>query len=282
MKTETVHATVSQAYTEALARSQAQAGGCCGPNPCSAAVVSAGYGDEMTAFADAGASSFGCGNPLAFADVRPGQTVLDLGSGAGFDLLIAAQRVGPQGKVIGVDMTDAMIAAARDNVMHAGADQIEVRKGVIEALPVASASVDHVISNCVINLSPEKQKVFSEIARVLKPGGAFRISDIVAEPLPAWIRDHAAAYAACVAGAISEADYVAGLRAAGLQDVYVTQRTVYTAAQIRALIANDFESLGLSPELLHGAFAEVEGKVWSATVVGLKPATAKCCCGADC
>ena len=201
---EPVHEAVSQAYTEALRRTRQSkgSGGCCATGCCASVVETAGYEQELEAFAEAGASSFGCGNPLAFAEVQPGQTVLDLGSGAGFDLLIAAQKVGPEGKVIGVDMTDAMIEAARHNAERAGAPQIEVRKGLIEALPVADASVDHVISNCVINLSPDKHKVFAEIARVLKPGGMIRISDIVAESMPDAIRKHAAAYAACPTGAL--------------------------------------------------------------------------------
>ncbi len=187
--------------------------------------------------------SFGCGNPLAFAEVKPGETVVDLGSGPGFDLILAAKRVGPSGLVIGVDMTDAMIEEARRNAARAGFTNIEVRKGLIENLPVAAGSVDWVISNCVINLSPEKPRVFAEIARVLRPGGRFRISDIVVESLPEWIRGNAAAYAACVAGAIPEREYVAGLERAGLVDVKVESRLVYTAAQIRGLVDHDLKQL---------------------------------------
>ena len=190
-----------------------------------------------------GVPSFGCGNPLAFAEVKPGETVVDLGSGPGFDLIQAAKRVGPSGLVIGVDMTDAMIEEARRNAARAGFANIEVRKGLIENLPVAAGSVDWVISNCVINLSPEKPRVFAEIARVLRPGGRFRISDIVVESLPEWIRTNAAAYAACVAGAIPEREYVAGLEAAGLVDVKVESRLVYDAAQIRSLVDHDLSEL---------------------------------------
>jgi SAM-dependent methyltransferase len=277
MKTPTttpdVHEAVRHAYTQALDRAEAGRAGCCSAPTGRAAAggvaaTLAGYAAAPAAYQDAAASSFGCGNPLAFAGVEPGQTVLDLGSGAGYDLLLAADRVGATGKVIGIDMTDAMIEAARRNAARAGHDHVEVRKGLIEALPVADASVDWVISNCVINLSPDKPRVFAEIARVLRPGGRFAISDIVVDELPAWIRGHAAAYAACVAGAISETEYLAGLRAAGLVDVTVTERQVYDADQLRALVASDLESFGLDPTLLDRGLGEVVGKVWSARLTG--------------
>ena len=176
--TDEVRAQVSEAYTAALEKSLSKKEGCgcgCGPEA-GVAAQTAGYDAELTEHADAAASSFGCGNPLAFAGVEAGQTVVDLGSGAGFDLLIAARKVGPDGHVIGVDMTDAMLEAARDNAERAGFGQVEVRKGLIEALPVADGEADWVISNCVINLSPEKERVFAEIFRILKPGGRFSIS----------------------------------------------------------------------------------------------------------
>lgn len=273
MSEHDVRTTVAEAYTEALQRSREPAGGgCCGPAdaPVSVAARLAGY-EESTAHEDAQASSFGCGNPLAFADVRAGDTVLDLGAGAGLDLLLAAERAGPTGRVVGVDMTDAMIDAARANVVRAGFENVDVRKGFIEELPVDDASVDVVISNCVINLSPEKDRVFAEIARVLAPGGRFSISDIVVEDLPDRIRESAAAYAACVAGAVSEGDYVAGLRSAGLEAVEVGDRLVYSAEQIRGLVANDLADLGLDPDALGSTFADVEGKVWSAKFTGRRP-----------
>jgi SAM-dependent methyltransferase len=167
-------------------------------------------------------------------------------------------------------MTDAMIEEARRNAARAGLANIEVRKGIIENLPVAAATVDWVISNCVINLSPEKPRVFAEIARVLRPGGRFRISDIVVEWLPEWIRNNAAAYAACVAGAIPEREYVAGLEQAGLIDVSVEHRVVYTAAQIKGLVDHDLKRYGLAPDAIEGAFEQVAGKVWSAYFTGRK------------
>ena len=250
-------------------------GGCCGGADALGAAAGkasattselAEYGTERESAPEV--ASFGCGNPLAFAEVKPGETVVDLGSGPGLDLILAAKRVGPQGLVIGVDMTDAMIAEARRNAARAGLGNIEVRKGIIENLPVAAGTVDWVISNCVINLSPEKPRVFAEIARVLRPGGRFRISDIVVESLPQWIRENAAAYAACVAGAISESEYVAGLERAGLVDVKVEHRLVYSASQIRGLVDHDLKSHGLAPDAIAGAYDEVAGKVWSAYFTG--------------
>ncbi|MGH6961179.1 MAG: methyltransferase domain-containing protein, partial [Dongiaceae bacterium] len=158
---ERIRQSVSAAYTRAVE----QQTGCCGPKGVAAKL--AGYGAEAGALTEANQDSFGCGKPLAFSEVRQGDTVLDLGSGAGLDLLLASGRVGPTGRVIGVDMTDAMIDRARANVARQGATNVEVRKGLIEDLPVESSSVDWVISNCVLNLSPDKPRVFAEIARVL-------------------------------------------------------------------------------------------------------------------
>jgi len=270
MQKTDIHESVSKAYAEALGRAEVPGkaeASCCGSDGASRGVAaeSAGYDDTQ------GVTSFGCGNPLAFSDVAEGETVVDLGSGAGLDLLIAAEKVGPSGCVIGVDMTDEMIAMARRNALEAGATQIEVRKGLIEDLPVRSGQADWIISNCVINLSPDKPAVFKEIARALKPGGRFRISDIVAEDLPEWLLGDEAAYAACVAGAISEADYIAGLEAAGLTDVSIEETIVYTAEQIKGMVAADMANLGLDPAMLRGEFEEIAGKVKSVKVVGRKP-----------
>jgi SAM-dependent methyltransferase len=225
-------------------------------------------------------NSFGCGNPLAFAEVAPGEVVLDLGSGAGIDLLLAARRVGPGGRVIGIDMTDEMIAKARQNIAAAGFANVEVRKGLIEDLPVESSSVDWVISNCVINLSPEKDRVFAEIVRVLKPGGRVSISDIVVDEMPDWLRQNAAAYCACLGGAIPEEAYRAGLRAAGLGDVEVTDRLVYTKEQLLELVESELDG-GVAPssgccsvslgDLARQLAPGFEGKVWSARFAARKP-----------
>lgn len=270
--TDALRSEVSRAYAVALEKSQAQQGGCCGGSTCGVAAQTAGYDEEIALHGEAAASSFGCGNPLAFAGVEAGQTVVDLGSGAGFDLLIAAEKVGPSGKVIGVDMTPEMLAAARANAEKAGATQVEVREGLIEKLPVDDASADWVISNCVINLSPEKERVFAEIARVLKPGGRFSISDIVAEDLPGAIREHAAAYAACIAGAISESEYLDGLRRAGLAEVEVSDRHVYSAAELRGIVESDLDSFNLPKDTFGDVYKRLEGQVWSARIVGRKGA----------
>jgi len=260
-------------------------GGCCcgggAAAPKGAVARFAGYSPAQLAALppEAVINSFGCGNPLAFAGVREGETVLDLGAGAGIDLLIAAGKVGPKGRVIGVDMTDEMIAAARRNVEAAGAVNVEVRKGLIEALPVESGTVDWVISNCVINLSPEKERVFAEIARVLRPGGRMLVSDIVVRDLPEFVRQSASAWSSCIAGAISEEEYLDGLRRAGLVDVEVRERLTYAASQIDSFLESEegapvaSSCCGGAPSrvMLQGVAAQLEGRVWSAKIAARKP-----------
>jgi arsenite methyltransferase len=273
---------VAKAYGERVA--QPASGGCCGGGAAQkgAVVEFAGYtAEELAALPDdAVINSFGCGNPVALAGLRAGDVVLDLGSGAGIDLLLAARLVGPEGRVIGVDMTDEMIARAESNIAAAGFTNVEARKGIIEQLPVEDASVDWVISNCVINLSPEKERVFAEIARVLRPGGQMLVSDIVAEYLPPEIRSLPAAYSSCIAGAISEADYMAGLQAAGLTDLEVRERLVYDAAQLASFATSTTEGVCSCGSTLSEDLVDVvreyarglEGQVWSAKVYGRKPA----------
>ncbi|MHC4938493.1 MAG: arsenite methyltransferase [Planctomycetota bacterium] len=256
MNHDEIRKQVEEAYAEKIESNNSC---CCGST--SKVAELAGYENELETHPEAGAGSFGCGNPLAFAGVQEGETVLDLGSGAGFDLLIAADKVGPRGRVIGVDMTDAMIEKARANT--AKYDHVELRKGIIEELPVEESSVDWVISNCVINLSPEKERVFAELARVLKPGGRISVSDMVVEDLPDWAREMAAAYAACIGGAASEAEYVAGLENAGLTDVEVTDRLVYTAEQLASFAETESDRARL---------AELAGKVQSLRFTGRKRA----------
>ena len=247
-------------------------GGCCSDGAVSSL---AGYSaDELSNHGEGvAASTFGCGNPLAFSEVKPGQTVLDLGSGPGLDLLIAAKKVGPEGRVIGVDMTDEMIERARANIDAAGLKNVEVRKGIIEELPVEDGSVDWVISNCVINLSPEKDKVFAEIARVLKPGGRMRVSDIVADELPEQVRKNAEMYSACIGGAVSESNYLAGLRAAGMENVEVKERMVYNASQLDAM-EKELGEAGRVAKMDSccggSALSDLSGKVWSALIVAQK------------
>jgi ubiquinone/menaquinone biosynthesis C-methylase UbiE len=287
MDVKSIRKSVSEAYARAISAAKPSccktARTCCGPDSSTKSSVAEliRYDkDDIQSHPEAAASSFGCGNPLAFSGVREGDTVLDLGSGVGFDLLLASDKVGTRGRVIGIDMTDEMIARARKNIKAAGATNIEVRKGLIEELPVESSSVDWVISNCVINLSPEKAKVFKEIHRVLKPGGQISISDIVAEELPEEILNNKELYNSCIAGAISEKDYLAGLTEAGLIDLEVTERLFFETAQIKA--AFDDEDSGLA-QLFHGLseserqkaidrlISQAAGKVWSAKFTAKKP-----------
>ena len=206
-----------------------EAGGCCAPGEAlSALTEEAGaslYRDGETDGLpkDAVTASMGCGNPLAVAELRDGERVLDLGSGGGIDVLLSARRVGPAGHAYGVDMTDEMLALARANAEQAGASNVTFLKGQIEAVPLPDASVDVVISNCVINLSTDKPAVLAEIFRVLVPGGRIGISDVVAEDhLSATDRTAAGSYVGCIAGALSKSEYLAGLAAAGFTDASVT------------------------------------------------------------
>jgi SAM-dependent methyltransferase len=221
---------VREHYAEA-ARSVASGGdcgcdceslGCCGDGETTIA-VGLYSADERASLPDGAArASLGCGNPVAVAELRPGETVLDLGSGGGIDVLLSARRVGPQGTVYGLDMTDEMLALAEENARTAGATNVRFLKGYMETIPLPAESVDVVISNCVVNLSPDKPKVLDEIARVLRPGGRLGISDIVAEDrLTAQDRAERGSYTGCVAGALSETEYREGLADAGLVEAEV-------------------------------------------------------------
>jgi len=196
--------------------------GCCGPQPAQVA-ERIGYSPGDTTAVPEGANlGLGCGAPLAAAALQPGETVLDLGSGAGFDAFLAARAVGPTGRVIGVDMTDEMLGKARTNAERAGVSNVEFRKGYIEALPLEDASIDVVISNCVINLVPDKAAVYREVARVLRPGGRMVISDVALnEPLPPVVAADAAALTGCVAGAALRDQYLATIAAAGLDGIEI-------------------------------------------------------------
>jgi len=182
-------------------------------------------------------ASLGCGNPIAVAELREGETVLDLGSGGGIDVLLSARRVGPTGRAIGVDMTDEMLALARQNAKEAGATNVEFRKGTIEHLPLEDAAVDVVISNCVINLASDKRAVFGEIARVLRPGGRVGVTDIVADDiLTAEQRAERGSYVGCIAGALSFREFCAGLRAVGLTDIQVVPTRQVTEGMHSAIV----------------------------------------------
>ena len=230
---------------------------------------------------DAVVNSFGCGNPLAFSGVKPGETVLDLGCGAGIDLLLAAKRVGSTGRVIGVDMTDEMLAKARDVIEASGHTNIEVRKGLIEDLPVDSDSVDWVISNCVIVLSPEKEKVFTEIARALKPGGRMLVCDLVAQDLSERACAELRRYDLCLARAMSEEQYRSGLQRTGLIDIQIRERITYDVSHLRGLIGAGLRThrastcCGDMPDdsaAIETLAQLCEGKVSSVKVFARKPA----------
>ncbi len=225
---------VSNRYGE-IARSSSSccAGGCgCGPATISPEAIGQQIGyspEELQVVPDGSNLGLGCGNPTAIEELSPGEVVLDLGSGAGFDAFLAARQVGSTGRVIGVDMTDDMLSRARENAEREGYDNVEFRKGRIEELPVESSSVDVIISNCVVNLSPEKDKAFGEAYRVLRPGGRLAISDIVLErPLPESVRASIEAYVGCVAGASLRDEYLRGLEAAGFEAVQVVSESSYT------------------------------------------------------
>ena len=211
-------------------------------------------------------ASLGCGNPTALAELHAGEVVLDLGSGGGIDVLLSAKRVGPTGKAYGLDMTDEMLALARDNQRQAGATNVEFLKGEIEHIPLPDASVDVIISNCVINLSADKDRVLAEAFRVLKPGGRFAVSDVVTRgAIRPEIRASAMAWVGCVAGALDEDDYRHKLAAAGFSDIGVEPTRIYTAQDAREFLsANGLDTSVVSDEM--------DGKFLSAFIRAVKPA----------
>lgn len=235
MEREQVLEVVKENYG-AIARGERSGCGCgCAVNEKDAVALAIGYTKDELAVAGDGNLGLGCGNPLALAEITPGMTVLDLGSGAGFDAFLAWQKVGPTGRVIGVDMTDDMLARARENAVKLEARNVEFRKGQIEQLPVEDASIDFIISNCVINLSPDKPAVFREIHRVLKPGGRFAVGDIVLlAGLPEQIQNDVSAYVGCIAGASDLNDYVRYALTAGLTDLTIPQ--IAPGTQLRELL----------------------------------------------
>jgi SAM-dependent methyltransferase len=238
--------------------------GCCGPNPTGYAQT-LGYSADEEGAAPAGADlGLGCGNPTAIASLRPGETVLDLGAGGGFDCFLAARQVGATGRVIGVDMTADMVARARENARKVNATNVEFRLGEIEHLPVADGTVDVILSNCVINLSPEKTAVFREAFRVLRAGGRLAISDVVATaPIPAELQDQAAALAGCIAGAAPIDEVCAMLREAGFVDI-------------------DVKVAPRSAEIVGSWLPGIERFIASATIEATKPGASKSCCGPEC
>ena len=235
--------------------------GCCGPSSgCSADPITSNlYSDaERGALPDTAVSaSLGCGNPTALLALEPGQTVLDLGSGGGIDVLLSAQRVGPSGHAYGLDMTDEMLALARENQRKAGATNVEFLKGTIEAIPLPDNAVDVIISNCVINLSSDKDAVLREAFRVLKPGGRFAVSDVVVRvgDVPADVRRSMELWVGCIAGALEEQDYAAKLRRAGFTDVEIDIWRVYNVEDARVFLTESGLDVDRIAPLVRDRFA---------------------------
>ena len=271
---------VKKVVREGYGKIAVESSSCCGPvkacgcgnNSTEATSKQIGYSDEdINTVPDGANLGLGCGNPVAIASLKEGDTVLDLGSGAGFDCFLAAKKVGPRGRVIGVDMTAEMLDKARGNAEKGHYTNVEFRMGEIENLPAADNSVDVVISNCVINLSPDKRRVFREAFRVLKPGGRLMVSDIVlTQEMPDLIKTSIEAYVGCVAGAETKEKYLAAIKAAGFIDVKIAGETAFPIE----LMNNDptvqqvVESLSLSPAMVN----EIAGSVLSVKVAGTKPA----------
>jgi ubiquinone/menaquinone biosynthesis C-methylase UbiE len=279
---ENIKDAVQQKYGEAArqARTGGKAGcGCgpsCGPDP----ITSNLYDDAQTAGVPAEAllASLGCGNPTALAELNAGEVVLDLGSGGGIDVLLSAKRVGPTGKAYGLDMTDDMLALARENQQKANVTNVEFLKGEIEHIPLPDNAVDVIISNCVINLSADKDRVLAEAFRVLKPGGRFAVSDVVVkgDDVPAEVRRSMELWVGCVAGALEDAAYRAKLTQAGFEAIDIEPTRVYRAADAQQFL----EEAGLSDP---ATLAQIDGRFMSAFIRARKPvAAAKSCCGPTC
>ena len=274
---------VKEKYGEAARRVvSGETSSCCGASACCGTgvdpITKDLYDDlQKSALPDmAVKASLGCGNPTALAELKPGETVLDLGSGGGIDVLLSARRVGPMGKAYGLDMTDDMLALARENQKKAGVENVEFLKGEIENIPLPDNSVDVIISNCVINLSADKDRVLREAFRVLKPGGRFAVSDVVVRgEVPDEIRKSMLLWVGCIAGALKDYDYVAKLAKAGFDSIDIEPTRVYNIEDARAFLSTE----GVNVDAIA---AQVEGKFISAFVRAIKPAAASCCSPACC
>ncbi len=281
-ETASIKEVVKQKYGEAALRVTSGGSSCCG------ATASTGCCDPITTnLYDAAQigqipdqallASLGCGNPTALAELKAGETVLDLGSGGGIDVLLSARRVGSTGKAYGLDMTDEMLALANENKRASGIDNVEFLKGEIEHIPLPDNSVDVIISNCVINLSADKDKVLGEAFRVLKPGGRFAVSDVVTrgEILPE-IRQSVLAWVGCIAGALEENDYRSKLAASGFEQIEVEPTRIYRAEDAREFLSGQ----GIDVDALA---SQVDGKFLSAFIRAVKPSAKKeACCGPTC
>ena len=271
MSDEDVKATVRERYGQAALRAASGSATSCGSGSCCGnandPITSNLYTQAETAClpAEAVLASLGCGNPTALAELHQGEVVLDLGSGGGIDVLLSARRVGPTGMAYGLDMTDEMLALARENQHKAGVENVEFLKGEIEAIPLPDSTVDVIISNCVINLSTDKTRVLAEAFRVLKPGGRLAVSDVVVRgEVPADVRRSMELWVGCVAGALTEREYDQHLREAGFEDIGIEPTRVYELEDAKAFLAG----AGLNTEVLA---REVGGRVMGAFVRARKP-----------
>src|SRR5258705_7200118 len=281
----TLKATVKEKYGQAALRVTAGEthASCCGSSACCGttteawAPITSGLYDERQKAgipAEAVLASLGCGNPTALAELKEGETVLDLGSGGGIDVLLSAKRVGPTGKAYGLDMTDEMLALANENKLRAGAGNVKFLRGEIEQIPLPNASVDVIISNCVINLSGDNRKVLAQAFRVLKPGGRFAVSDVVVRGrVPAALKKNMELWIGCVAGALEEQEFLDTLTGVGFEKPSIEPTRVYKTDDAAAFLAGS----GLDATRFA---SEIDGKFMSAFVRATKPA--KACCGPDC
>jgi len=282
MDNENIKEAVKEKYAQAAVRAASGKSSCCGTSPASIdgcdPITSNLYGDNETSAIpeEALRASLGCGNPTALAKLQPGETVLDLGSGGGIDVLLSAKRVGPTGKAYGLDMTEEMLALAEQNKLKSGLKNVEFLKGEIENIPLPPNTVDVIVSNCVINLSGDKDRVLREAFRVLKPGGRFAISDVVVRgEVPREIRKSMELWVGCVAGALSETEYREKLAAAGFESVDIEATRVYDVNDAREFLC----SSGIDAD---GIAAQVQDKFISAFVRAVKPLQDKSCCGPTC
>lgn len=279
---DTITGKVREKYAEAAQRAAAgEASACCGSTCCSGTAdpITQNLYDEAQKSSlpqAAVLASLGCGNPTALAELRPGETVLDLGSGGGIDVLLSARRVGPTGKAYGLDMTDEMLALARENQKQAGVENVEFLKGEIERIPLPDNSVDVIISNCVINLSADKNRALREAFRVLKPGGRFAVSDVIVRgEVPDEIRGSMLLWVGCIAGALKEYDYVTKLAKAGFDSIDIEPTRVYSIEDARAFLRAD----GIDVDAISH---QVEGKFISAFIRATKPMECECWCSSSC
>jgi SAM-dependent methyltransferase len=281
VSTTDIKEVVKERYGQAALRVTTGGNSCCGAAPgngCGDPITSNLYDDiQKGELPDTAVlASLGCGNPTALAELRAGETVLDLGSGGGIDVILSAKRVGETGKAYGLDMTDEMLALAEDNKRKSGVNNVEFLRGEIENIPLPDNSVDVIISNCVINLSANKDRVLAEAFRVLKPGGRFAVSDVVTrgEMLPE-IRDSVLMWVGCVAGALEENEYRGKLQAAGFENIEVEPTRIYKVDDAREFLAGE----GIDVDAIA---PQVDEKFMAAFVRAVKPVQARSCCGPAC